>query len=154
MSRDDFFRMGYFHQLSGDLHSAAQCYLRSIENGPSAEAHTFLGWVLGLMGEVNAAIEECKRAIKLDPEFGNAWNDIGGYLMEQRKLDKAIPFLKRACGAKNYDSREYPHYNLGRIFIHKGMLLLAMQELRAAIEINPGFEPARRALESIEKQIH
>src|SRR5688572_29172380 len=122
LSKDSFFRMGYMHQAAGDLQSAAECYIRSIENGPNAEAHTFLGWVLRLMGDIEHAIEECKKALSIDPNFGNAWNDIGVYMTEKHEFDKAIPYLKKACKSKNYDSPEYPHYNLARIYIHKGML--------------------------------
>jgi Tfp pilus assembly protein PilF len=154
LTKDSFFRMGYFYQQSGDLHSAADCYLRSIENGPNAEAHTFLGWVLSLMGEVDQAIEECRKALRLDPEFGNAWNDIGAYLTEKREFDKAIPYLKKACKAKNYDSPEYPHYNLGRLYIQKGMLLTARAELSTALKRNPGFFAAHDLLTRVDHQIH
>ena len=154
MSKDGYFRMGYLHQVSGDLRSAAECYLRSIEHSPNAEAHTFLGWVLCLMGEVDHAIEECRKALRLDPDFGNAWNDIGAYLTEKRELDRAIPYLKKACKSKNYDSPEYPHYNLARIYIQKGMLLTARKELGRAMKMNPGFSPAKQLWDRIEHQIH
>lgn len=154
LSKDNFFRMGYYYQQSGDLQSAAECYIRSIENGPNAEAHTFLGWVLCMMGQVDAAIEECKKALKLDPDFGNAWNDIGAYLIEKREFDKAIPYLRKACKSKNYDSPEFPHYNLARLYIQKGMLLTAREELGIAIKSNPNFNTAANLLRSLEKQIH
>ena len=154
MSKDSFFRMGYLHQASGDLHSAAECYIRSIENSPNAEAHTFLGWCLSLMGELDHAIEECKKALALDPDFGNAWNDIGAYLTEKREFDKAIPYLKKACKSKNYDSPEYPHYNLARIYVQKGMLITARAELARAMRANPSFNPAKHMLNHLEVQIH
>lgn len=146
--------MGYLHQIEGDLQAAAECYIQSIENGPNPEAHAFLGWVLGLMGEVDHAIEECKKALNLDPDFGNAWNDIGAYLTEKRELDKAIPYLKKACKAKNYDNPEYPHYNLARVYIQKEMLMKATKELRLSVTINPRFMPAKRLLDRLEHQIH
>lgn len=154
LNQDRYFRMGYYHQIEGDLHAAAECYIQSIEASPNPEAHAFLGWVLGLMGEVDHAIEECKKALKLDPEFGNAWNDIGAYLTEKRELDKAIPYLKKACKAKNYDNPEYPHYNLARIYLQKEMLISAQKALCKSVRINPKFGPARRLLEQIDRKIH
>jgi Tfp pilus assembly protein PilF len=154
MTKDNFFRLGYLHQASGNLHAAADYYVQSIANAPNAEAHTFLGWVLGLMGEIDGAISECKKAIKLDPEFGNAWNDIGGYLIQKCEFDHALPYLKKACKAKNYDNPEYPHYNLARVYIHKGMLLQARKELQLSLESNPKFLPAKNALQKLEYQIH
>lgn len=154
MSKDSFFRMGYIYQVAGNLNAAAECYVRSIENGPNPEAHTFLGWVLGMMGDTDRAIVECRKALKLDPEFGNAWNDIGVYHTQKAQFDKAIRCLKRACRSKNYDNREFPHYNLARIYAQKEMLGAATNALRSALGANPGFVPARQMLERLEKQIH
>ena len=46
--------------------------------------------------ELDDAIAQCEIAIELDPEFGNPYNDIGVYLMQQQRLDEAIPWLERA----------------------------------------------------------
>ena len=53
---------------------------RSIEIPPTAEAHTYLGWTYSLQGKLDEATAECLRAIEIDPEFGNPYNDIGVYL--------------------------------------------------------------------------
>lgn len=154
MGKDSYFRMGYIYQVSGDLQAAADCYIRSIESGPNPEAHTFLGWVLSMMGQVDSAIEECKKALELDPNFGNAWNDLGAYFTEKREYDKAIPYLKRASKCKNYDSREFPHYNLARIYIQKEMLVLASKELQKALKFNPAFIPAKELFYKVSGQLH
>jgi Flp pilus assembly protein TadD len=39
------------------------------------------------------AIAECHRAIEIDPDFGNPYNDIGAYLIERGDLRGAIPWL-------------------------------------------------------------
>jgi tetratricopeptide (TPR) repeat protein len=62
---------------------------------PTAEAHTFLGWAYSHAGYVERAIAECKRAIEVDPDFGNPYNDIGVYLIEKGALDDAVPWLER-----------------------------------------------------------
>ena len=53
---------------------------------PTAEAYTFLGWTYHFQGRIEDAIAECKRAIEVDPEFGNPYNDIGAYLIELEPL--------------------------------------------------------------------
>jgi hypothetical protein len=35
------------------------------------------------MGLTDDAITECHHAIEVDPDFGNPYNDIGAYLIEQ-----------------------------------------------------------------------
>lgn len=154
MSKDSYFRMGYFYQMQGDLHAAAECYIRSIEKNPNAEAHTFLAWVLCQMGAIDDAIQECKKALALDPNFGNAWNDLGAYEMEKRNLDEAVRCFKKACKAKNYDNREFPHYNLGRVYMQKELLLSARKELEEALKINPSFDMAKMLYSNLNRYLH
>ena len=85
----NFFDKSYLLQKNGHLDRAAHFYKRSIEFQPSAQAHTFLGWVYSLKGLFDQAIEECKSAINLDPEYGNPYNDIGAYLLQQHCYDEA-----------------------------------------------------------------
>lgn len=120
------------------LDEAIECYRRSIELCPTAEAHTFLGWALSWQGRVDAAIEECERAIAVDPDFGNPYNDIGAYLIELGRLDEAIPWLERATRAKRYEPRHFPHLNLARVYAAQRQVTRALHELERALELNPG----------------
>ena len=86
----------YQAQMEGDYDRAVELYQSSLELHPTAEAHTFLGWTYHFQGRLDDAIAECRRAIDIDPEFGNPYNDIGAYLIELRRLDEAIPWLERA----------------------------------------------------------
>src|SRR5438034_1261864 len=76
------FQAAYILQSAGELERAADAYERSIRLEATAEAHTFHGWALSFMGRYDAAIEECKRAIEVDPSFGNPYNDIDENLNE------------------------------------------------------------------------
>lgn len=145
----ELFEQGHRLHEAGDLDEAASLYKASIESWPTAEAHTFLGWVYSMQGDLDAAIAECERAIGVDEEFGNPWNDIGAYLIEKGELDKAIPYLERAKRAERYECRAFPHANLARIWIRKGMLRRAIEELETALEVDPRYEPARELLENI-----
>jgi tetratricopeptide (TPR) repeat protein len=110
------FRKAYELQMSGDYQQAIEFYTRSIQAFPTAEAYTFRGWAYSFLGDYDRAIAECLEAIKVDPEFGNPYNDIGAYLIEQEKWDDAIPWFKKAMVAKRYEARCYPHFNLGRVY--------------------------------------
>jgi Tfp pilus assembly protein PilF len=92
---------------------AIELYRQSIELYPTAEAHTFLGWAMSFQGHLTEATEECLRAIEIDSEFGNPYNDIGVYLMQQDKLDESISWLEKAKQAKRYEPRQFPFLNLG-----------------------------------------
>lgn len=75
---------------------------------PRPEAYALRGWTYSCLGDYQRAIAECREAIKVDPEFGNPYNDIGAYLIEQGKWEEAIPWFKQATDAKRWEARCYP----------------------------------------------
>ena len=77
------FQQAYQHQMNKELDEAVELYKKSIDSYPTAEAHTFLGWTYSWMGRIDDAIAECHKAIEVDPTFGNPYNDIGSYLIDQ-----------------------------------------------------------------------
>ena len=126
-------------------------FKHSIDVQPSAEAHTYLGWSLSHQGKLKEAIAHCKKAIPLDPTFGNPYNDIGVYLLEAGKPKAAIPWLRKAMHAKRYCCYQFPHYNLARILQMKGDLEGAEREFKKALEFDPDYEPARLGLEVLKR---
>lgn len=137
---------GYELQGRRRLDEAIECYRRSIALCPTAEAHTFLGWALSWQGRVDAAIEECERAIAVDPDFGNPYNDIGAYLIEKGELDEAIPWFQKAMQARRYESPAFPHLNLGRIYEKKGNWTEAIASYKQALALNPEYALAKKSL--------
>lgn len=151
---EKFFDLAYSLQLAGNYDEAIALYRRSIELQPTAKAYTFLGWALSFTGQYERAIEECKRAIEIDPGFGNSWNDIGAYLIELGRHDEAIAYLEQALKCTKYESYCYPHYNLHRVYAHKGMLARARESLQSALNANPEYQPAREALGKVMRDIN
>lgn len=145
----ELFHKAYSHQMEGDLDLAVDLYQQSIRLHPTAEAHTFLGWTYRFQGKLEDAIKQCKKAIEVDPSFGNPYNDIGAYLIEMGKHDDAIPWLEKAIASKRYESYHYPWYNLGRVYSSKEMFNKARQCFIKALEIEPTYELARQALSRV-----
>ena len=137
---------GCERQMEQDVEGAMRCYRHSIAVCPTAEAHTFLGWALSWQGDVNGAIAEGRRAIEVDPDFGNPYNDIGAYLIELGRLDEAAEWLEKAKRAPRYDPRHFPYLNLGRIYVAQGKVTAAIAEFEQALEIAPGDAVATQAL--------
>jgi Tfp pilus assembly protein PilF len=150
----ELFQEAYREQMAGRLERAEKLYKESIAEHPTAEAHTFLGWTYSFVGRYAEAIEECKRAIAVDPDFGNPYNDIGAYLIELGRFDEAMVWLRRAMDAPRYDPRHYPHFNLSRIHVRRYEYLEAIRELEKAIELEPGYTLARRTLAKIRSQLN
>jgi tetratricopeptide (TPR) repeat protein len=144
----------YRAQMEGDFDRAVGLYKDSLDLHPTAEAHTFLGWTYHFQGKVDDAIAECKRAIAVDPEFGNPYNDIGAYLIALGRFDEAIPWLESATKAARYEPRHYPYFNLGRAYFAKGEITRARECFQEALRIEPEYALAKQAAESLRRMVN
>jgi tetratricopeptide (TPR) repeat protein len=144
---EEFYTVGYLMTELGRYQEAIQFYERSLEIQPTAEAYTYLGWTYGNMGDYKRAIEEAEKAIRIDPDFGNPYNDIAVYLVEQGRDDEAISYLDRAKRAKRYCCYQFAYFNMGRIYLKKKMYDKAREELKKSLDIDPDYTPAAQALE-------
>jgi len=138
----EFFQRGYKEQMKGEYEAAIDLYSRSIEAFPTAVAFTFRGWTYSFLGNLDQAISECLEAIRVDPGFGNPYNDIGAYLIEQGKLDEALPWLERATRAPRYEAHHYPWFNMGRVYERQLNWPRAMDCYRKAFEANRQYKVA------------
>ncbi len=142
-------QQGYLLHLFGRYPEAIGHFQQSIDTHPTVENHTYLGWSLSMLSQFDAAIAECKKAIALDPDYGNPYNDIGVYLINLGRPQEAIPWLEKAAEAKRYCCYQFPHFNMGRVFMDQGRLVEAKQAFERALAIDPEYEAARRGLEII-----
>jgi Tfp pilus assembly protein PilF len=151
---EELFKQAYDRQAQGALDEAIRLYTRSIELWPTAEAYTFRGWAQSFQGKAEEAIEDCKRAIHTDPDFGNPYNDIGAYLIEMGRPEEAIPWLKQAMKAPRYQPRHFPHVNLARVHILLGRLDEALAELKESLRIQPNDPSALSQLKRLRTKMN
>jgi Tfp pilus assembly protein PilF len=147
-------RAAYQKQMEKDFVSAIELYEASLEEHPSAEAHTFLGWTYSSLGRYDDAIQQCKQAIEVDPDFGNPYNDIGSYLVSLGRVEEAIPWLEKAKQAPRYEPRHFPYINLGRIYMNMGKTLEAVREFEQASFIQNSMENIDLNEDEAETAIH
>jgi tetratricopeptide (TPR) repeat protein len=150
----ELWKKAYGCQMEGELDRAIDLYHRSIEVYPTAEAHTFLGWTMGVQGRFEEATRECRHAIDIDPEFGNPYNDIGVYLMQRDKLDEAIPWFEQAKKAVRYEPRQFPFMNLGRIYLQQGRWWEALREFEGAARLAPDDARAAKMLHRLRGRLN
>lgn len=136
---------GYRLQQDGRLPEAISLYKYSLEIHPTPEAYTYLGWAYSADGDFVRAVEECKRAVALDPDLGSPYNDIGAYMTRMGKYKEAEEWFHRALSARLYDSRHFAHLNLGRVLQRQGKWFEAVIEYRHALECKPDYLPAEQA---------
>ena len=141
-------------QKQGSAEKAIRLYRKSLRMHPTAEAYTFLGWSYSYQGKFNPAIQLCRLAIQVDPDYGNPYNDIGAYMIELGCLDEAVPWLEKALNAKRYDSYCFPWMNLGRIWERKGQWVRALKCYKQALLCDPNFTVAIRAIGRIRGRLN
>jgi Tfp pilus assembly protein PilF len=150
----ELWQEGTARLLAGDLTEAIALFTRSLETRPTAEAYTFRGWAYSFAGRLDDAIVECHKAIATDPGFGNPYNDIGCYLMEQGRSDEAISWFQSAKRATRYEPRHFPYLNLGRLRAARGEVAEAIAELEGALALNPGDRMALGLLEALRYKVN
>lgn len=146
---EELFDRAYRLQMRGELANAINLYKRAIAIHPTAKAYTFLGWTYGMLKRFDEAITMCHQAIAIDPDYGNPYNDIGAYLIEQKQWRDAIPWLEKAILAPRYEARQYAYTNLGRVYVQLGQSSTAMTCFDNALAIDPLYLPARWARQAL-----
>ena len=146
-------QQGNVLHLQGRFEAAADKFRASIEVLPTAEGHTFLGWSLSMLGQTEEAIAECEKAIALDPDYGNPYNDIGVYLIDLGRPDEAPPWFEKAISSERYCCYQFPHFNLGRVLFMQGDFVAARRSFEQSLRHDPEYLPARIALEYLDSEI-
>src|SRR5438132_25722 len=150
----ELWERGVQHLTQGGFQSAIDRFSESLAVYPTAEGYTYRGWAISFLGHLEEAMEDCKRAIKVDPEFGNPYNDIGVYLMKRGHLDEAIPWLQKAKAAKRYEPRHFPFLNLGHIYMAKGDQMQALDEYVHALDLDPENPIALEAIAGMDLTVN
>ncbi len=127
-----FIEQAYRQQLSGAVESAINLYRAALEMHPTAEAHVQLASAYSQQGRYEDAIDECMLAIELDPDYGEAYNDLATYLMAMDCYEAALTWLEKAIAAPNYPNRAAAYLNLARAYQHFGQTFKVAQVLRQA----------------------
>ena len=154
LSAKVLFHEAYEAQQAHDYERAIELYQRSINVHPTAEAHTFLGWVYSFQDRYDEAIAECLEAIRVDETLGNPYNDIGSYLLAKGDTYGSVRWFKRALLAPRYESYAFPHFNLGRIYETRRRYLDAARHYGKALEQQPGFTEAATALHRMQALVN
>jgi tetratricopeptide (TPR) repeat protein len=150
----ELFQEAYEAQLAQNYEQAIELYKESIETYPTAEAHTFLGWVYSFQERYDEAIEECLEAIRVDETLGNPYNDIGSYLLAKGDSYGCVRWFRRALMAPRYESYVFPHFNLGRVFEMRHRYLEACKHYGLALEQQPGFGEAAAGLRRMQARLN
>jgi len=99
-----------------------------------------LGCVFNSQGEIWLAIHHFEKAVKLDPNFLDAYINLGNVLKEARIFDRAVAAYLRALNLS--PNHAVVHGNLACVYYEQGLIDLAVDTYKRAIELQPHFPDA------------
>ena len=138
------YNLGHAYQKLGNIDEAAFRYHKVIDLDPNhAWARNNLGEILLDRGEIETAIVEFKKVTALDPRLAEGHSNLASGYVLIGLTDKAITEYEAALKLKK-DSRIA--YNLGLAYQHTGRIQKARRAFEHALEINPDFGLAQKAL--------
>lgn len=88
---------------TGNLQGAAAAFEKSLALSPSAAAEAGLATAARKLGDAPRAIEALRRAVALDPEDADSWNEVGALLLQGDETDSAISAFERAVDLRPAD---------------------------------------------------
>ena len=142
--------LGLVAQARGETALAIEQHAEALRLDPyRAEAHYNIGLALRAAGWPAAAAMAFEAAIRIEPANAEAMNELCRTWGAARKWNPAIGWCLRALEA----APEFPEaaFNLGLAYLGRGDRASAAEAFSLALELAPGFAPAKAKLDELAK---
>ncbi len=114
---------------------AIEYYLAALKKADSAELHNKIGIACLQLLQLKAAEKEFNHAIKLNRNYGEAFNNLGVVFYLRKKYGKAIKEYEKAL--KVSETSASFHSNLGMAYFEKKEFDKASTQFMRALELDP-----------------
>lgn len=146
-------QMGVTYLGQRNLPAAMRELTRAAELDPeNPEIDMTLGLAYQARGDLTKAEEYLRNAIRKNPDYAEAHNNLGNLLSLQGKGEEAIREYEKAVSNVLYPTPEYGYYNLGREYARRKDLPQATVMYQRAIALNPTFAEAYRGLSMVQSE--
>ena len=135
-----FIQKGHEFIFQKKPQEALEAFQKASELKETAEVLTLIGWAYSQMNQLEKAKGLCLQAIKLDPDYGPPYNDLGTYLLNEGQAKEALKWFELAKKASLYQNKEYPYINAGRAYLALKDVMMALEQFEVALEIAPYHE--------------
>jgi tetratricopeptide (TPR) repeat protein len=133
---------------SGQLAEAESALQKSLALGATVTACIYLAVVYLRGRNFSDAERYCRQAITLDPEFEEAYYNLGNSLSEQGRTDEALQAFQTAYTLDPHYAG--PHREAGMLLLRERRHAEAEKHLRKALELAPNDE---RAIELLKRLV-
>jgi tetratricopeptide (TPR) repeat protein len=131
-----------------NLPSAEQAFRRAEElDGEVVDVHFYLGVVLSLRGDDQAAVPHFRKATQLRPSHSAAHYNLGQCLKRLGDRGGAREAFRAALGCRPAFAEA--HRELGALLAEAGELAAAQAHLREAVQLDPDDASARTLLDQV-----
>lgn len=88
--------MGIAHRETGRLESALEYFKRALDVAPTAAIHNNLGVLYYNLRRFKEAAEEYQKAVKINPQYAEAWANLGNALKDLHQSSLALKAYEKA----------------------------------------------------------
>jgi len=111
-------------------------------------AHNGMGTALFFQGKLSGALDQYSEALRINPDFTRAQNNMGLVLIRLGRIKEAIINFRMASLAGYVDA----HYNLKRALKDKFNIDKAVKKMKEALDINPEDPELYKKLEILHQR--
>ncbi|RMA92500.1 SPOR domain-containing protein [Hydrogenothermus marinus] len=138
-----YFKVGVSYLNSGNtaeaIYNLNKAYTLDNKNPEILNA---LGIAYSKVGELDKAQQYFLEAIKVAPQKGESYLNLGVLLAEKKDYGSALKYLKKVAENPNYKSQEKVYYNMALVDKAIGNIKEYEENLKKAIAYNNSFLPA------------
>jgi tetratricopeptide (TPR) repeat protein len=143
---DDVYSKALFYYFEDNCEKALPLFQQYLQThpDPSSDAWFYAGVCYGDLGLHQKAIQAYKQAIRLEPDYAEAHNNLGVTYINLGFHQEALQACKQVI--KLEPDYAMAHYNLGVAYSKLGLYRDALQALKQAIRLKPDYAKAHYSL--------
>jgi type IV pilus assembly protein PilF len=141
---------------AGNAQGALQEYLKAQQEAPDLpQVYNALGLLYGFSFDQPAEAEaQFKKAVELQKDFSEAYNNYGALLLARGRFTEAIAQFEKALGNPLYTGRAIAESNLGWALYKTGAVDKGVGRIRASLLVAPKYCKGWRQLGTIYADIN
>jgi serine/threonine protein kinase/Tfp pilus assembly protein PilF len=124
--------------IERDSEKVLQLFLEFTRKYPKEkQGHYWLGFIYQQRDSIEKAIDELKKALELDPDYGFALNQIAYAYIDLGDFEKAIEYFQKYALVSPGDPN--PLDSMAELYFRMGRIDGALEKYKEALEVKPDF---------------